>query len=639
MSWLQELFETYEVCAGREPSGSATLMPIAHTTQQAHIEIVLDEEGNFRRASVLSKGADATTMIPCTEKSGGRTGSKPDSHPLSDKLQYIAADFLAHGGVVTSGFSGSPAEPHRKFFELLSGWAASDPEQPKLKSILIYVQKGKVVEDLAASGIVPLNTEKKFLGTWDGDKHDMPPIFAVLPAGQMPQDVFIRWRVEGSSNPASGTWEDDGLIQSWIRYYQSMPSMQGFCMVKGEESTLSQQHPAKLRNAGDKAKLISANDNDGLTFRGRFTESAQAVGVGYEVTQKAHNALRWLIARQGARHGDQVVVSWSVKQLDVFDPDADSDALANTRDVLPGDPSAGQIFAQRLRKAVNGYRAKLDPTAFVNVLALDSATPGRMSITFYRHLKGSEFLDRIEAWHSRYAWHQNFGKERKFIGAPAPADIAQAAYGKRLDDKLEKATRERLLACVVDGSPFPHDLMETVVRRTSNRPGFKEWWEWEKNLGIACAIFRGFYIERNYGMALEKDRKTRDYLYGRLLAIADDLESYALFLADEKRETTAMRMMQRFADRPYATWRTIELSLQPYMPRIRARSPDALHRLRSQMDDIFVLFEEGQQQNDQPLKGEFLLGFHCQRAYLQAEKAEYAAKKKEAVSIAEKESV
>ena len=62
---------------------------------------------------------------------------------------------------------------------------------------------------------------------------------------------------------------------------------------------MSDSHPAKLRNAGDKAKLISSNDSSGFTYRGRFTDDSQVAGLGFEITQKSHSALRWLLARQG----------------------------------------------------------------------------------------------------------------------------------------------------------------------------------------------------------------------------------------------------------------------------------------------------------------------------------------------------
>ena len=251
-------------------------------------------------------------------------------------------------------------------------------------------------------------------------------------------------------------------------------------------------------------------------------------------------------------------------------------------------------------------------------MGIDSATPGRMGITFYRELKGSEFLARIEDWHSKCAWPQYFGKDKKFIGAPAPRDIAEAAYGRRLDEKLSKATVERLLPCIIDGMQLPRDLVESTTRRVSNRVGFKEHWEWEKCLGIACALFSGYHKVRNYQMALEQDRITRDYLFGRLLAVAENIESRALFIAGERRDTMAARLMQRFADRPYSTWKTIELSLVPYKSRLRTQRAGYLFSMEKLLDEVMVLFHSDDFTKDTQLSGEFLLGYHCQRQALRS---------------------
>ena len=48
----------------------------------------------------------------------------------------------------------------------------------------------------------------------------------------------------------------------------------------------------KIRNEGDGAKLISANDSQNFTYRGRFTSKEEAFAVGNETSQKAHNALK-----------------------------------------------------------------------------------------------------------------------------------------------------------------------------------------------------------------------------------------------------------------------------------------------------------------------------------------------------------
>ena len=120
-------------------------------------------------------------------------------------------------------------------------------------------------------------------------------------------------------------------------------------------------------------------------------------------------------------------------------------------------------------------------------------------------------------------------------------------------------------------------------------------------------------------MALEQERTSRDYLFGRLLAVAEDIESYALYAAGEKaRDTSAARLMQRFADRPVSTWRTIELSLRPYIARLRAMRPGVLHKKESLLDDIVALVDPQEFLTDTPLSGEFLLGYHCQRQALRS---------------------
>ena len=46
--------------------------------------------------------------------------------------------------------------------------------------------------------------------------------------------------------------------------------------------------------------------------------------MGREITEKAHNALRWLIAKQGAINGDQVVLAWGSGGEYVPNPTDDS---------------------------------------------------------------------------------------------------------------------------------------------------------------------------------------------------------------------------------------------------------------------------------------------------------------------------
>jgi len=642
MSWIQKLYETYEHCS----KGASEDMPnpISHTTQMAHIEIVVDGHGNFRRAKVIEGKEEQKTLIPCTEESGGRAGTKPKNHPLCDKLQYIAGDFKEYGGRVTSGFAATPSEPYENLLEMLGKWKKSS-NHPMIAAVYEYLKKGTAIADLISKGVLPTiqnGTDVTVADKYDGEKKTAPPIFRVLPPGQVPMDAFIRFRIEGNL-VESATWESASLKESWISFNNdSLLQTEGFCLVTGRDKVkLSENHPAKLRHDADKAKLISSNDLTGYTFRGRFLTAEQAASVSFEVTQKAHNALQWLIRRQAFRSGDQVFVSWATTGKTIPDPCANSwDFLgdefqkANASGSQIGD--VGESFAFRFNKKLAGYKADISDTENIVIMGLDSATPGRMAITFYRELTGSEFLARIQKWHNDFAWLQDFGtkqhKETKekirmiFEGAPAPKDIAWGAYGSKVEGKngvkLLNATVERLMPSIIDGSPVPRDLVEQCVRRASNRVGLEPW-EFEKCLSIACALYKGFYSERGYVMALEEERCSRDYLYGRLLAVADQIESKALQLANESRGTTASRLMQRFSDRPFSTWKNIEEALKPYKDRIRARYSSLLDGYEELLHVIHSLFVTAEDYNaDVRLTGEYLLGYHCQRQWFREHKRE-----------------
>lgn len=640
MNWIESLYRTYNNCiehVGTEVEGSdELLLPLSHTTQNAHIEVTLDQNSNFVAARAIPK-KEQKTLVPCTEASGGRAGPKPTTHPLCDKLQYLAGDFIAHGGTVTSGFAKNPDQPHKDYLQLLGQWQKSFPH-PKIQIVLNYVKKSRLVQDLVEHKIIPLRADdlgqKIFLDEWT-DKETVPPeIFKCLPANSSPQDAFIRWNVTIPGDQESHLSQDKTIWECWNDYYKSTQEFHGLCYVTGKESILAVQHPSKLRHAADKAKLISANDGSGFTFRGRFTDKdgLQTCGVSFDVTQKAHSALRWLIARQGKRFGEQAIVAWATTGAQIPDalvstPDLfDDEELLNAGLVSSETPelsaNTGQAVALAFKKKVSGYLATLGDTTDIVILSLDSATPGRMAISYYRELTSGEYLARLEKWHTETAWIQNFGKEKKFVGAPSPLDIAHCAYGARIDDKLKSVTHRRLLPCIVENRPIPIDLVTGCIRRASSRNGISHW-EWEKALGIACALYKKHQIQTNnhhHTMSLDRKRTTRSYLYGRLLAVADVLEQTSLRSSGENRDTNAARFMQRFATHPYQTWQNIYLSLDPHRRRLKTNAPALLRTYEDEIDEIKNLFRTENYTDDSKLDGEFLLSYHCQRTALYTKK-------------------
>jgi CRISPR-associated protein Csd1 len=125
-------------------------------------------------------------------------------------------------------------------------------------------------------------------------------------------------------------------------------------------------------------------------------------------------------------------------------------------------------------------------------------------------------------------------------------------------------------------------------------------------------------------MSLDETRRTRDYLYGRLLAIADVLEERALYKGEQKRATNAARYMQQFSQRPLRTWKQIHDSLTPYILRL-----GGAYYYKNLIAEVQGLFDPDDFMRDKPLTGEYLLGYYCQRQKLLEKKDKSSSDKGE----------
>lgn len=635
MSWMEQLYKTYENSQGEISNNPVNenhngrlykpLVPPYHTLQNSHIEICLDGYGNFITADPVAK-REREIIIPCTEKSeNAKTGRNPPSHPLCEMIKYCAKDYV-----------GNKNSYFETYIKALEGWATSAYSHVMVNAVYKYIKKGTVLEDLN-------NTGKQLFK----DNDD-------------PGDYLVRWKVEIPGEEESRCWKCETLFKSWQEYAEKQDAPEGLCMVLGVNKNMAINHPKRIRNSGDGGKLISSNDKTGFTFLGRFglnkikmsekeeDVAIQALSISTEVSQKAHSALRWLIDKQGYKNDTQVIVAWAVSGKNIPPIFTDSLSLFDETDEEKIDAAsssntfdAGELFARKLRRKIAGYEAVLGDSSNIVILGLDSLVTGRVAVTFYRELETKQFLEAIENWHKQFAWHFKSFTEKVENGkksirsgyrpyAPSPDTIAEICYNRKQNTKIDQAKKmkrmlnERLLPCIIDGVQIPRELVDISVRRASNKIALEEN-EWEKTLSVACALYKGFNSrnfndKRDYEMALENERTDRDYLYGRLLAVAERIEDIALFMGKENRPSTATRMMQKFSMHPFSTWKIIESSLVPYEIRLQSKRPEFLKKMKSLLDVIHSMFGPGDFEKELPLSGAYLLGYHCQRLELRSKK-------------------
>lgn len=635
MGWANELYNVYDLALKLPKEETRTLLPISHSTANAQIEVTIDGSGNFMDACVVfdnrkkskqgstedgvpDTAASPVTIIPVTEDSGARSsGIAP--HPFADKLVYVAGDYSDY-----CDCKKDDPDKYKAYIKQLKEWSDSEFSHPSVKALYAYLSKGSLIQDIARTGLFQVDGNRKLTN----DKIEKIE----------QKDCFVRFSVNGESRERR-TWLDKSLYDSFNGYLASRQTEKGFCYATGDEAAITYKHPSKILNAGDKGKLFSANDESGFTYKGRFLEKEQAFAVGYEFSQKMHNALKWLIETRGIFVGGMQIVAWSSTLTAVPDLCADSEKLIGEAcdcddyvdydDYEPGDETNAEgssdseiLFANyknALHRSVFGEKSELDYRQKIMVMILDEATTGRVSVGMYTELERSDFCGSIEKWHENTAWERfNPVAKKSFIGSYSLPRLADLAFGTeqngllKCPDELKRETIARLVPCVIEGRNLPKDILNNLVNRASKPLAYSSNGNWRNVLNAACGMIRKTKIEKgeNCTMALDEKCTDRSYLFGRLLAVAEEMELAAYSPEDKKgRVPNARRYWERFSHSPAVTWNVIYERLIPYSNKL-----GNYNIFIKEINDIKAKFDVSTFAEKDKLDSLYLLGYSHQKS-------------------------
>lgn len=599
MSWTNELYKVYENNCDR-PDLKNPILPIAHYITNAHLTVKISQKGEFLSADKIDKN-DSVTTIPVTEKSAGARTSAPCAHPLNDKLQYLAGDYTQY---VTGK---NPKDSYFLYTQQLKNWCDSQYTNAAVEAIYAYVSKGSLIGDLVNYGIFEVDENGRL-------RQD------VKINGIAQSDVFIRFEIEYDDIDKEGrTWLDKSLYDNYIAYYTHDMGNEGLCYATGNVGPIAEMHPAKLRNAGDMGKLFSAGDTEGFTYRGRFTDKSQVMSIGYDFSQKMHNALRWLIANQGFAVNTMSVTIWESALSPLPDIKCGySDDLWFEEDAAQPIADTVPMYKDRLQKMIFGYKEKFSAGSKVMIMAVDAASTGRDSISMYSELDSSDYLNNIEIWHENTSWYKFSSKLKKeIIGSFSIYDIANCAFGTEQNGhikcKPETSAKVflRLIPCITEGRPIPRDIVNALLIKATNPLAYDENYNYRKVLEVACGMLKKQIIERKgvCEVGLDENNHNRSYLFGRLLAVAEKAENDSFSDEDKnKRITNARKFHRNFVQNPSVAWQCIFDRLDPAFKRLGG------YRVRYEklIGDISAKFENDDYSLRKPLLPEYLLGYHCQ---------------------------
>ncbi|MDR0820735.1 MAG: type I-C CRISPR-associated protein Cas8c/Csd1 [Endomicrobium sp.] len=629
MSWFQQLYKTYENCIKASKKSGFEIAPVAHTHKVCNIEITLNERAEMVEAAVININCE-DTIIPTTDD--------------NNCMWALAVDI-----------KNLKKESYR---QILKEWIDFDKDNKKLEIISNYVQRDTLIQDLAEKGLLYVDEEFNLIKK--SKEHKIPKEiinkYKILQNKNIKQqeDVFIRWVVECEEH--CNTYEDEAIKESWINFRKQKENKKyksevekayrktdkendiavrliddKICCISGKTDCIATNH----QFANGTSKIIAVGDD--LVFKGRFEEYYEALSISFDVSQKAHNTLKWLIAderKQAYRNYPQIIVAFTIEGKN---------------------GNIGEVFGKDFVKSVKGYDIKFEQfeeNENIVVLEMDAASKGRACITYYREMTSSQYLENIKNWHKKYYWQQflkiknkdNQKEEyRYFYGTPSINAIATIYFYKKdryLVEKNEQKIKSKLIRdlmpSVLENRNIPEYIERHFIEKASNPIALNDI-QWKTILRIACSIYKGNHLyydenkkEEDYLMSVDENCKDRNYLYGRLLAVIDDAEKSALLKQNKEnsntkeaiRSTNAQRLMRQFSIKPFETWKVLyEKFNDAYKRRVNGYWID---KRIVDIKDKFTSIEEFK--NNSKLTGLYLLGYFHQLKTIEDERKNKKAK-------------
>lgn len=617
MSWIQKLCQVYDAMSEVENCG---IVPVGFTTKAIKYNIILSAEGEFVTAQELSQ-EEQRCIVASIPEAEGRTGNQPVPFPLADGIKYM----LACEGAENLRFDA--------YLGQLSKWCEIAEAPQCLKTVRDYLQKRTLFQDLQSVAGLKLKAKK------GGEPTDIPG-----------DACFSVETLDGDSR----LWMREDVKQSWSAYLASLePGRAELCYATGKVLPVLENHP----KVGVNAKLISARDAGyPFQYRGRFTEGGSAAFVSRMASAKAHAALQWLMGNQGFNRYGMQIVGWNVNNPALETGHVEE--IAKTADAWeddmpdepeePNRPDAFDGYARALRDALLGEYAQLDKFSTdanltaedrkrrdeIVILAMQAATPGRMSITFYQELPGNVYKENLRDWEIKCSWELPEKGGATGVKSPSWMAICEASMGKdavnlakgdmRCDKAATKQMREmhmRLLAGMINKKALPVDMVERAFRRAVTPTAFTDengsWssFDWQRCVAVTCAMIRKLYMDkekRELSPVLDAHAKDRDYLFGRLLAVAHKIELDTMRSKGRKKiRTAAVQCIPAYVQSPEKGWLHLYCRLLPKLKEV-GQNDNRARWYQGLLGEIETRFLPEERSDHRPLSYLFLIGFYAQ---------------------------
>ncbi len=232
-------------------------------------------------------------------------------------------------------------------------------------------------------------------------------------------------------------YKDTSLFDAFIGYYSSLQNKapKKLCMISGKDERITESHPkgtvasaygAKAHIGKRQLKFHLQRAFHRLTAGGYhrirdLSESAQRSRLGCGESGNYNRRQNFRLLESKGRY----ILVQGLRNID---------AQLQRRRREKDFPATPTDYKADLKKALSGWQDKLPAEDDIVIASFDAATTGRLSITYYNELKGSDFLNRLAFWKEHCYWSSGkFGYQ-----SPSIWEIVKCAFGTEQNGKLQR---------------------------------------------------------------------------------------------------------------------------------------------------------------------------------------------------------
>ena len=616
MDFFTSLLKAYEKAeeiglVDQQNGDNPVLLPIYHTSLKSNgkniIAVKLDQDGSFYKAEFMYD--NQTIIFPVTANSVARSGSNPAPHPLVDKFSYYIPEVSQ--------------SQYDDFHKQLASWIAYC-EEGRVKEFLIKIQHFILQTDFLSSILQSLYGEhyqreglKITYSDSDGKNKtvDLSAYFL----------EFSIVQFNGFKDESVTSYK--ALHQSFISFMTANQDNLRTCNISGRMEQITNKH----RGLMGTAKIISVS-NKGEAYKGRFKEREDVFSVGYETSEKIHLMIKYLLENKNSSTwlgSSQYLINWfsddlaNESQLDIVKPafndlfEDDEDEKDSLVFIKPNEENKniGSSFIKGRKLFGN------DATYYVAIL--NKTSNGRIALKYFRQVQVSQLLKNLETWQENYSWEAKTKSGNYKLRTPTFNDIINAAYGidreryLELDnDSFKSDQYQQLVTALIDGNPVPSTIVKKLETNIKQRQKYPN--HWSQVQQISLAILHKQY-GREFKPMLDHENTNRSYLFGRLLAIFELIETqrYRIDGNNQERITNAERYWNAYTSQPAKLMMNLTNKIKPYEETVKLNAHGIFHKLDKERAEIVQLLSPLMAKKDinDPLDYQFIFGYYAEKQF------------------------